>query len=137
MARGGFFSVDSLSGVHVLLVGPELAGRDVLAAVLRYCGALVTPASSAAAALDVMRQVKADVVLTEMDLPGADGLWLLRQLRARKPEDGGVVPVVALIPRGDPMTAEQARAAGFDGSMFMPVDPWALCRLIASLVNAA
>lgn len=135
MARGGFFSVDSLSGVHVLLVGRDPAGREVLAAVLRYCGALVTAVPTAGAALEVMRQVKADVLLTETDLPEADGAWLLRQVRARKPEDGGVAPVVALVPRGDHRTSEELRALGFDASVPMPVDPWALCRLVASLVT--
>jgi CheY-like chemotaxis protein len=133
MARGGYFSVDSLNGVHVLLVAAEPPGREVLASILRYCGALVTPAASAAAALAVMRNVRADVLLTEMDLPDADGAWLLRQVRARKPEDGGVIPVVALLPRGEVPGPDPARM-GFDASLSMPIDPWGLCRTIAALV---
>jgi len=40
MARGGFYSLDSLRGVHVLVVDYEADGRDLLSAVLHYCGAL-------------------------------------------------------------------------------------------------
>jgi CheY-like chemotaxis protein len=137
MARGGFYSVDSLNGVHVLLVGHEPAAREVLASILRYCGALVTPAATAVDALDVMRQVKADVLVTEAVLSVADAGSLIRQVRARKPEDGGVVPAVALVPPSEAATVDQMRSAGFDAVMVLPLDPWALCRIIASLVNVA
>ena len=42
MVAQGFFSVDSLAGVHTLIVDADQACRDLLSAILRYCGALVT-----------------------------------------------------------------------------------------------
>jgi CheY-like chemotaxis protein len=135
MARSGFYSVESLSGVHVVLVVDDGASREMLASILRYCGALVTAVDSADGALAVIRRVKADALVTEVELPGRDGVWLIRQVRGRKPEQGGVVPAVALVPRAEGPTVEQALAAGFDAGLPLPVDPWQFCRLIASLIN--
>ncbi len=47
MARGGFFAVDSLTSVHILVVDDDVSFRDVIVALLRYCGALVTPVGTA------------------------------------------------------------------------------------------
>ena len=130
MARGGFYAVDSLNGVHVLLVSADPGTRDVIAAVLAYCGALVTPVTSATDAIEVLRRITADLVIAETRWPGGDGVVLVREIQSRKPEDGGVIPVVALTPRSAALGT-----AGFDAVLAMPVDPWALCRLVAGLVT--
>ena len=134
MARGGFYSVDSLNGIHVLVVVHDAEGRELLAAILRYCGALVTTVAGADEALAAMRLVKADALVVEVR-PGADGLHLIRKVRALKPEEGGVIPAVAVNAVRGGIAVEQARAAGFDGFLDTPLDPWALCRLISSLVS--
>ena len=46
MARGGFFSVDSLQSVHVLVVWGDAMTGELLVRVLQYCGALCTLAGS-------------------------------------------------------------------------------------------
>jgi CheY-like chemotaxis protein len=130
MARGGFYSVDSLNGVHVLLVSADPGTRDVVASVLTYCGALVTPVTSASDAIEVLRRMKADLVVAETGWPDEDGAALVREMRSRKPEDGGVIPVVALMPRSAASNPD-APSGGFDAVLAMPIDPWALCRLIA------
>jgi len=63
MTRSGFFSVDSLRGVWVLVVDADPHGRQTLVEILSYCGALVTPLASPDEALSVMRQVKPDVLV--------------------------------------------------------------------------
>ena len=90
MTRSGFFSVDSLRGVWVLVVDPDPHGRQTLVEILSYCGALVTPLASPAEALNVMRQVKPDVLVVTLAQSG--DLAFIRLVRALKPEEGGVVP---------------------------------------------
>lgn len=137
MDRGGFYSVDSLRGVHVLVVDHEADCRDLLSAVLDYCGALVTPVDSPESALEVMGLIRPDVVVVDLTEGDKDGHWLIRQLRSLKPEDGGVVPVIGLSAAGSPARVAGAGAAGFVACLVKPVDPWELCRIIAGVTTAS
>jgi CheY-like chemotaxis protein len=136
MAGGGFYSVDSLRGVHVLVVDHEADCRDLLSAVLHYCGALVTAVASPQAALDVMGLIKPDVLVVDLTEGDRDGHWLIRQVRALKPEDGGVIPVIALSADSSAHLA-RAGAAGFVACLVKPIDPWQLCRVIAGVTTSS
>ena len=130
MPHGGFFSVDSLRGVWVVVVDRHPRGRDTLNEILSYCGALVTPMASTAEALGVMRQVKPDVLIVALaDDPDFD---FIRRVRGLKPEDGGVVPAVAI---GRDVDDGLARPRGYQAYLRMPLDPWELCRLVSSLLT--
>jgi CheY-like chemotaxis protein len=131
MVAEGFFSVDSLAGVHALVVDADRECRQLLSSILRYCGALVTTTVSSREALKVMSVVKCDVLIVETALPGESGVELIRRVRALKPEAGGVVRAIALSRDTD---RDDAIAAGFDAHLTKPIEPWAMCRLIATLV---
>ena len=133
MARGGFYSVDSLNGVHVLVVDHDADGRELVAAILRYCGALVTEVASPDEALEVMQLLKANAMVVRVR-PKGTAMDIVRRVRALKPEAGGVIPIVAVAVPGS-VSEEAARAAGFDTLLLLPLDPWVLCRLISSLVT--
>jgi CheY-like chemotaxis protein len=134
LATEGFYSIESLVGVHVLVVDGAPECRDLFSAILRYCGALVSTAASAAEAMEIMRLVKCDVLVAGIALPGEDGLDLIRKVRALKPEDGGVLRAIAVAAgAGIPENREDAIAAGFDLYLTRPVDSWELCRAVASL----
>src|SRR5215475_2895491 len=96
MARGGFYSVNSLNGVHILLIGTDRETQELLAAVLRYCGAFVTAMTTLAEALEIMKRIKADVLVIQLDPTKSEGGAIVQQIRALKPESGGVVPTVAV-----------------------------------------
>lgn len=130
MPSGGFFSVDSLRGVWILVVDSHPRGRETLGEILSYCGALVTPLSSAADALGVMRQVKPDVLIVAL-ADDAD-FSFIRRVRGLKPEDGGVLPAVAVAGDADD---GRARARGYQAHLRTPLDPWELCRLVSSLMT--
>jgi CheY-like chemotaxis protein len=133
MSRSGFFSVDSLKGVHVLLVEHEALARDVVRDILEYCGALVITVESAQAALDSMRLIKPDAILAEIGLPERDGPWLMTRVRALKPESGGEVPAIAL--GGVPDDGERCLASGFNAHFTWPVNPWEVTRTISNLTT--
>lgn len=122
--------MDSLRGILVLIVDGNPRGRETLREILAYCGALVTPTASAADALGVMRQVKPDVLIVA--LPEDDDVAFIRQVRSLKPEDGGVVPAIAIARDVDD---DLARARGYQASLRTPLDPWELCRLVSSLMT--
>jgi CheY-like chemotaxis protein len=125
MPSDGFFSVESLRGMWVLLVDDERGSRELLTDILEHCGALVTSAKSAEAGLAIMRHVKPDVLVASLARSERDAEWLIKQIRARKPEDGGVIAAV-LVTSGSP-------CSGFDGHLVHPFDPWELCRLITTI----
>lgn len=133
MSRSGFFSVDSLKGVHVLIVEDEALARDVVRDILEYCGALVITVDSAQAALDSMRLIKPDALVTKLELPERDGVWLLTQVRALKPEAGGEVPAIAL--GGVAGDTERCLASGFHAHFTWPLNPWEFTRAISSLTT--
>jgi CheY-like chemotaxis protein len=137
MAGGGFYSVDSLRGVHVLVVDYAGDCRDLLSAVLQYCGALVTAVASPEAALDVMGLIKPDVLVVDLTEGDKDGHWLIRQVRSLKPEDGGVVPVIGVSAGGRPARVARAGAAGFVACLVKPLDPWQLCSVIAGVTTSS
>jgi CheY-like chemotaxis protein len=131
MPRGGYFSVDSLRGVWVLVVDSDPHGRQALVEILSYCGALVSAMGSADDVLSVMRRVKPDVLIVAP--PDLDDFAFIRQVRALKPEEGGVIAAIA-IGGGD---EDQARTRGFQASLRTPLDPWELCRIVSSLMTVA
>ena len=130
MSRGGFFSVDSLRGVWIFVVDGDPHGRRTLVEILSYCGALVTPLATGAEALNVMRQVKPDLLIVALAAP-AD-LAFIRQVRALKPEDGGVVPAIA-VKAGEVDTV--SGPPEFQAHVATPLDPWQLCRLVSNLMS--
>jgi CheY-like chemotaxis protein len=137
LAGEGFYSVESLVGVHVLVVDESPECRELFSAILRYCGALVNTVSSAVEAMAIMKVVKFDVVVTNVTLPDEDGYALVRKIRALKPEDGGVLRAIAMAAAGPPDNRNEAMAAGFDAYLTMPIEWWALCRAVADVARGA
>lgn len=123
--------VKALAGINVLLVSNDAETRDLLEAVLAYCGALVTFAASANDALAVFRRTHVDVVVTSVTLPDRDAFSLLRELRDVSSEPA---PVVAVAERD---VSDRALLEGFDAYVRKPFDPWEFCRVIAGLTRRA
>jgi len=134
MARG-YFSVDSLRGVHVLVVDHEPLSRDLLRGIIHHGGALVTTAASGAEAFGMMQLIRPDALVVDVEMPDGEAYRLIRQVRALKPERGGVLPAIALSSRA--LTEEPGGGRGFDAHLTKPFSPWDLCKLIATLTFSA
>ncbi|MGH7279179.1 MAG: response regulator [Candidatus Rokuibacteriota bacterium] len=137
MARGGFYSVDSLKNIHVLVVDEDPVAREMMTAVLQYCGALVMAVPSVRAALAMMRLIKPDAIVVELVLREADGYELIRQVRALKPEEGGTIPAVAVSRHLDADDRVRVLGRGFETYLEKPLDPWEFCRVVARLTMPA
>jgi len=124
---------ESLLGVQVLVIDDDPEACDLLAAILGYCGALVTSASSADAGLASLARVVPDVVVCDIVMATHDGYWFLSALR-RLPA-AAAVPVVAVTGYEEAHTAERTLSAGFDGHARKPIDPWELARLVGTLTR--
>jgi CheY-like chemotaxis protein len=120
-----------LRGVQVLVIDDDDEARDLLRAVLEYCGAQVVAAESARAGLAALSRVRPDVVVCDVVMPGEDGYALVRALRTRA--NVATVPVVALTAYAFAHGASETLEAGFDAFLKKPVEPWELCRTIDRL----
>lgn len=121
-----------LTGVHVLVVDDDADARALVGTVLRYAGARVTLSASGREALDQLHRVRPDVVVSDVAMPGGDGYWLVRELRARAGERG-VLPVVAMTAYRETHGPDRTLDAGFAAHLRKPLDPWELCRVVAEL----
>lgn len=74
------------SGARVLVVDDEPEVRDVVATILRDSGMTVQEATDGQEALAAMADTPADLVITDLTMPGISGLELARELRARSPQ---------------------------------------------------
>jgi two-component system response regulator PilR (NtrC family) len=72
--------------VRILVVDDDEASRDVLETVLRRKGFNVTTAGNGVEALSRLDAQPVDLVLTDVKMPGMNGLTLLRQIHARAPD---------------------------------------------------
>ena len=137
MGRRDQLPSDALTGVHVLIVDDDPDARELIRTVLEYCGALVTAVPSAPSALATLTRVTPDVLLADISIPHRDGYWLIEHVRALPAGDGGELATIAITGQGVPHGPERALAAGYQGHLRKPIDPWEMCRLIATLVRGA
>ncbi|MGE0683704.1 MAG: sigma-54-dependent transcriptional regulator [Candidatus Binatia bacterium] len=70
----------------ILVADDEVLARQSIAEVLREEGYRVYEAANGQAALDVLEEVEIDVVLSDLKMPGVDGLEVLRTVRDRYPQ---------------------------------------------------
>lgn len=131
MGRGGVFSVDSLSGIYVLVVCGEKDRLALMTGVLRYCGALVTPVDTTDGAFAVMEILMPDAIVVEFPEPDEARGGVIERLRAG--DDSGRLVVTVGIGAAD--LTDEARDRGFDAYIEIPFDPWELCRIISTLVT--
>jgi CheY-like chemotaxis protein len=127
-------SVD-LTGVHVLIVDDDEDSRQLLGTFLEYCGALVTTCHSTESALEDLGEYRPHVIVSDLSLPGADGLQFIRELRGRSPETGGDIPAIAVSAYDRHFTAPQARIAGYTGYLVKPVNLEDLVTLVRDLLD--
>jgi signal transduction histidine kinase/ActR/RegA family two-component response regulator len=125
----------SLDGVKALVVDDEEDTRELVAYVLEQCGVRVTLAGSSADAIARLDEQRFDVIVSDVGMPGEDGLALVRRLRARSTETGGRMPALALTAYSRSEDRAAAIRAGFDSHLAKPVDPSELTLTIAALVR--
>ncbi len=124
----------NLSGIRVLAVDDDVDARDLVVFLLEDCGATVTAVSNAADALAVLTQSVPDLLLSDIGMPDTDGYMLLRQVRALPPEQGGLVPAIALTAYAGEIDYQQALAAGFGRHLSKPLEPDKLVQAILDLL---
>jgi DNA-binding NtrC family response regulator len=112
---------------YVLVVDDEVNARTALAELLRDEGYRVETATDGFSALGKVEEGTPDIVLTDLKMPGMDGLELMRKLRARD-EESVVVVMTAL---GAVETAVAAMKEGAAHYLTKPVNMTELMLVLA------
>jgi two-component system, cell cycle response regulator len=106
----------------VLLVDDERFARTVYSDYLRVAGYEVEVADTADAAVDFLRRRRFDLLITDIILPGSDGLELLAEAKRLDPNIEAIV--ITALDRVDP--AVRAMKSGASDYLVKPVTPEAL-----------
>jgi PAS domain S-box-containing protein len=118
---------NALSGIYALLVEDDPDGCDLMQMMLRRFGAEVTAVSTAAAALESVRNRRPDVLVSDIGLPDGDGFALLKRVR----ESNHDLPAVAVTAYASRQDVAKALAAGFQAHVAKPVEPAQLSAAVA------
>jgi two-component system CheB/CheR fusion protein len=105
--------LDQLDGARVLLVDDSPIVRKKLGQALDTAGAEVVAVASASAALAALAEKTFDVLVSDLRLPGTDGLSLIRSIR-KGPGPHSDMRAIAITGHADDESRRQALEAGFD-----------------------
>lgn len=120
----------------ILLVEDHPMNRKLFRDILQF-EFTVVEADTAEAALEQLKTLTPDLILLDIQLPGMDGLSLVRRLK--NDPKRAAVPVVALSAHAMPHDIEQAREAGCVDYITKPItdDPFVFLQRVARLAAPA
>jgi CheY-like chemotaxis protein len=122
-------------GLSVLLVDDEDDVREALRLILQQNGLVVFTASSSAEAFDLLKRHQPDILLSDIAMPGEDGLSFIGRVRLLPAGGGGLIPAAALSAYASARDRRSALLAGFQEHIAKPVDPTHLLAVIARMAR--
>jgi CheY-like chemotaxis protein len=113
---------------RILVIEDNADARETMVAALELGGHRVYQAADGNAGIRAVGEVRPDVAVIDIGLPGLDGYEVASTLR-RDPQCRDMV-LLAITGRERPDSLRRAREAGFDECLAKPVPPERLVRLI-------
>ena len=117
---------------RVLVIEDSASVRRLIEVCLRVLDVELSAAEDGLKGLAVAREIKPDVIVLDVGLPGMDGWEVLRHLRAG--DDTRDIQVLVLTAHAQPEVAEQAAQGGADDFMTKPFRPMELRERIEKLL---
>ena len=106
------------SKARIVVIDDEVNAATALETLLREDGYEVAVAYDARTGLGLVEQIDADVVLTDLRMPGMDGLELLKQLKQSRPQ----TMVILMTAYGTVKNAVRAMKIGAEDYLAKPLD---------------
>jgi len=119
--------------VHALIVDDSQSMRSVVRMTLSDVGYEVTEACDGNEALSLAKNHKYDVVITDVNMPGKDGITLIKELR--ETSNYRHTPILTLTTQVGEERKVQGRIAGATGWITKPFSPNKLIETLAKLVG--
>lgn len=119
---------------HVLVVDDDDSIREVAQMTLQLlAGWQVSTAASGTETIELLRELRPDVILMDVMMPGLDGPSTVLRLRA-DPTTADI-PVIMLTAKD--ITTDQRRELGLSGVISKPFDPLTLGEEMATILGWA
>ncbi len=117
----------------ILTVDDSASIRQMVSFTLKSAGYDVAEAVDGNAGLSKAQGTQFDLVLTDQNMPGMDGLTLIRSLR--KQPSYNATPILMLTTESSDQMKALGRAAGASGWLVKPFDPQKLLDVVKRLVG--
>jgi CheY-like chemotaxis protein len=121
-----------MAGECILIVDDNPINLKLARLILESEAYVVVTANDAEEALTVLEELRPALMLMDLQLPGMDGLTLVRQLRDEAHwTRTWIIALTAYAMKGD---EEKALAAGCDGYATKPINPDTLLEVVAGFL---
>jgi PAS domain S-box-containing protein len=124
-----------LSGASVLIVDDEPDGRQLMVRILEGRGARVTAVAGGAEALELLKRLRFDILVSDIGMPGLDGYELMRRARSLDSGRPGPIPAIAVTAYARAEDRQRSLLAGYQMHLAKPVEARELIAGIASLLH--
>lgn len=117
----------------VLTVDDSASIRQMVAFTLKSAGYDVIEAADGNAGLAQAKSNNVQLILTDQNMPGMDGLTLIKSLRALP--NFKATPILMLTTESSDAMKSQGRAAGATGWLVKPFDPQKLLEVVRKVIG--
>ncbi|MBS1141708.1 MAG: response regulator [Proteobacteria bacterium] len=105
----------------ILIVDDSTSIRNMLKACLQPLGYRIVEAAGGRAGLEQLRQENVDLIISDQNMPGMDGLSMVKSIRSGTEKQN--VPILVLTTETSDEMKTAFRAAGATGWMSKPFTP--------------
>ncbi len=125
------------------MVDDNVDTLELVTIILGEYGTEVITAASATEAIEAITQgargaitqLKPNILISDIAMPGVDGYSLIRKVRTLSSERGGRIPAIALTAYASEEERTRILAAGFQMHIPKPVEPSELVAVVAKLAQ--
>jgi CheY-like chemotaxis protein len=118
---------------YILVVDDEPSFCTVLSEILRSFGYFVQQAHNVAHAMECIAQSPPALILTDVMMPGTDGLTFIRQLRSDP--NCSSIPMIVVSAKAQPEDIAATEAAGADACLVKPFSARELREVVHQYIN--
>ena len=119
---------------YILVVDDEPSFCTVLSEILRSFGYNVQQAHDAHHAIELLEVTPPDLILTDVMMPGMDGLTFIRHIRANP--DRSNIPTIVISAKAQPEDIKASKAAGADACLIKPFSARELRDVVHKYLNS-
>jgi len=119
----------------ILVIDDNRDAATTLCMLLELMGHSVRIGHTGPDAIQLADELRPDIVLLDLGMPGMDGYELMRTIRALPPEKGGRVPAATLTARAVTDDRLESLKAGFQSHLAKPIEPAELVEVVAVLAG--
>jgi signal transduction histidine kinase len=130
-------TLPNLDGISVLVVDDDVDSRTFVCQLLQNHGATVTVSDSTSDALLRFKELRPDVIISDIGMPDQDGYALIKRVRSLTSDEGGDTPALALTAYVSRQDENAALSAGYHRHVRKPVDVSELITAVAELAANA